>query len=141
MKENDIRPQELFDELLRLNKLDVETYFSDASTKNINCPACGSKGKYSFSKNNFSFEECEICKTLYVSPRPDKKYFDAYYKDSLSAKYWATTFYKQTEKSRREMLWKPKRLHRGRQRRRSRRRCWMQRAAVSTQCSRPASSG
>ena len=43
-----------------------------------------------------------------MSPRPDKKYFDRYYKDSLSAKYWATTFYKETEKNRRELLWKPK---------------------------------
>ena len=108
MKESDIRPQKLFDELLRLNKLDVETYFNNVSMKKINCPACGSKGKFSFIKNNFSFDECEICKTLYVSPRPDKNHFDAYYKDSSSAKYWATTFYKETEKSRREMLWKPK---------------------------------
>ena len=108
MKENDIRPQKLFDELLRLNKLDVKTYFDDVSSKQINCPACGTKGNYSFTKNNFSFDECERCKTLYVSPRPDKNYFDAYYKESQSAKYWATTFYKETEKSRREMLWKPK---------------------------------
>jgi hypothetical protein len=108
MKENDIRPQELFDELLRLIKLDVDIHFSKANTKKINCPVCETKGVYSFTKNNFSFDECIKCKSLYVSPRPDKKYFDAYYKDSKSAKYWATTFYKETEKNRREMLWKPK---------------------------------
>lgn len=108
MKENDIRPQELFDELLRLNNLDVETYFKNVDMKEINCPACFEKGNHSFIKNNFSFDECKICKTLYVSPRPDKKHFDRYYKDSLSAKYWATIFYKETEKSRRELLWKPK---------------------------------
>ena len=48
------------------------------------------------------------CKTLYVSPRPDKKSFNNYYTDSASSKFWATTFYKATQKNRREMLWKPK---------------------------------
>jgi len=104
VRENDIRPQKLFDELLRLNNLDVETHFKNAKIKHINCPACCAIGNHSFIKNNFSFDECNKCKTIYVSPRPDKKYFDRYYKDSLSAKYWATTFYKETEKNRRELL-------------------------------------
>jgi len=108
MKENDIRPQNLFDELLRLNKLDIQKCFNNAETKEINCPACNEKGTYSFTKNGFNFDECKICKSLYVSPRPHKKYFDIYYSDSESTKYWATTFYKETEKNRREMLWKPK---------------------------------
>lgn len=108
MQEKDIRPQELFDELLRLNNLDVETHFKNAEIKHINCPACFTQGSHSFIKNNFSFDECKKCKTLYVSPRPDKIYFDKYYQESMSAKYWATTFYKETEKNRRELLWKPK---------------------------------
>lgn len=108
MKENDIRPQELFDELLRLNKLDIEKYFTNSMNETISCPACGAKGESSFMKNSFSFDECPKCKTLYVSPRPKREYFDAYYTDSQSTKYWATTFYKATEKNRREMLWKPK---------------------------------
>ena len=108
MKENDIRPQELFDELLRLNKLDIEKYFTNSINETISCPACGQNGKSSFVKNGFSFDECPKCKTLYVSPRPKREYFDAYYTDSQSTKYWATTFYKATEQNRREMLWKPK---------------------------------
>jgi len=108
MKEEEIRPQKLFDELLRLNKLDIEKYFNNAKLQEIKCPACDNKGIYIYTKNNFSFDECPNCKTLYVSPRPDKKYFDDYYTDSQSTKFWATTFYKATEKNRREMLWKPK---------------------------------
>jgi len=108
MKEDEIRPQELFDELLRLNRLDIKKYFNDVSKKVINCPACDDIGTHSFIKNDFSFDECSKCKTLYVSPRPDKKYFDAYYTDSESTKYWASTFYKATETNRRKMLWKPK---------------------------------
>jgi len=108
MKEKDIRPQELFDELLRLNKLDIEKYFTSSIKETISCPACGENGESSFVKNGFSFDECQKCKTLYVSPRPKREYFDANYTDSQSTKYWATTFYKATEKNRREMLWKPK---------------------------------
>ena len=70
MKENDIRPQELFDELLRLNKLDIEKYFISSINEPISCPACGEMGESSFVKNDFSFDECPNCKTLYVSPRP-----------------------------------------------------------------------
>lgn len=108
MKENDIRPQELFDELLRLNKLDIEKYFISSINETILCPACGEIGESSFVKNDFSFDECPKCKTLYLSPRPRREYFDAYYTDSQSTKYWVTTFYKATEQNRREMLWKPK---------------------------------
>lgn len=108
MKENDIRPSDLFDELLRLNRLDIEKYFKKAHQKTIACPACDNQGVFAFDKDGFLFDECPACKTLYVSPRPDRKYFDAYYTDSDSTKFWATTFYKATEKNRREMLWKPK---------------------------------
>ncbi|WP_415397874.1 class I SAM-dependent methyltransferase [Sulfurimonas sp. CS5] len=108
MKENEIRPQELFNELLRLNRLDIDKYFHNANTKSIFCPACESQGVHTFNKNEFGFDECPKCKTLYVSPRPYREYFDAYYTDSESTKFWATTFYKATEKNRREMLWKPK---------------------------------
>jgi hypothetical protein len=34
--------------------------------------------------------------------------FNSYYTDSPSTKFWATTFYKDTEAARREKLWKPK---------------------------------
>lgn len=108
MKEEEIRPQDLFDELLRLNKEDITTYFSTSEYTKIKCPACDAEGLFSFNKDGFDFDECNGCKTLYVSPRPDKESFDEYYTDSKSTKFWATEFYKATEKSRREKLWKPK---------------------------------
>jgi len=108
MKEEEIRPEKLFDELLRLNKEDIKIYFSQSNYSIIQCPACGNNGEFYFNKYGFSFDECSKCKTLYVSPRPDKESFNNYYTDSNSTKFWATTFYKATEKNRREMLWKPK---------------------------------
>ena len=108
MKENEIRPQDIFDEYLKLAEQDVSTYFEDAPRTQISCPACGGKGIFAFNKKGFSYEECPECLTLFVSPRPVKEAFDRYYTDSPSTKYWATTFYKETESARREKLWKPK---------------------------------
>ncbi|ALV23662.1 methyltransferase [Campylobacter iguaniorum] len=108
MKEEDIRPQKLFDELLRLNKEDIDVYFCNSEYRKISCPACGNMGSFIFNKNGFNFDECEYCKTIYVSPRPDANSFNNYYTDSKSTKFWANEFYKATQDSRREKLWKPK---------------------------------
>lgn len=108
MKESEIRPQEIFNEYLRLAEIDVETYFSHASYYKISCPACGEQGDFAFRKKGFDYDVCGNCHTLYVSPRPEKEAFDRYYTDSPSTEYWATTFYKSTEEARREKLWKPK---------------------------------
>lgn len=108
MKENDIRPKKIFDEYLRLTKEDINKHFSKVELEHIKCPACENDGNFSFSKENFYYYECDECKTLYVNPRPKKKYFDDYYTNSASTEYWATTFYKETENARREKIWKPK---------------------------------
>lgn len=108
MKEEEIRPQALFDELLRLNREDIKDYFENSDYKRIPCPACGAKGNFLFYKDGFNLEDCYNCKTIFVNPRPDKKSFNNYYTDSKSTKFWANDFYKATEVSRREKLWKPK---------------------------------
>lgn len=108
MKESDIRPKEIFEEYIRLCKEDSDYFFSDVEKKNILCPACNVEGKESVIKNGFKYDECQSCYTLYVNPRPSAKVFEDFYNHSKSSKYWATTFYKTTENSRRENLWKPK---------------------------------
>jgi len=108
MKETEIRPKDIFDEYLRLAKIDTETYFNDILREEINCPACNSLGEHSFTKNNFDYCICNQCFTLYVSPRPAQEAFSNYYTNSRSTKFWATTFYKETEDARREKIWKPK---------------------------------
>lgn len=106
--ENEIRPDDIFREYLRLTAADTVTYFKDVERVIIDCPACGTKGQLLFNKVGFAYNECADCKTIYVSPRPVKAAFDKYYTDSPSTQYWATTFYKATETARREKLWKPK---------------------------------
>ncbi|CAM8360739.1 AdoMet_MTases domain containing protein [Candidatus Methylopumilus universalis] len=108
MKEEEIRPKKVFDEYLRLGELDAIKFFARSLRESVLCPACHSKGIYSFDKHGFSYEECPDCQTLFVSPRPPLEDFFRYYRESDSANYFATTFYKETAEARREMLWRPK---------------------------------
>ena len=108
MKEEEIRPESIFDEYLRLAKIDTKVFFDNAPREEITCPACGINGEQSFSKNRFNYELCPDCSTLFVSPRPINDAFVRYYSSAPSTEYWATTFYKATADARREKLWKPK---------------------------------
>ena len=108
MKEEDIRPEKLFSEHLRLCKQDVQTYFHEVQRDRIKCPACDSIGEFVFNKQGFEYECCPDCYTLFVSPRPKAEHFVKYYIESSSSKFWATTFYKETAEARREKLGKPK---------------------------------
>lgn len=108
MKEEDIRPKKIFDEYLKLTEQDTIKYFSDAVREHIQCPACKSKGEFSFSKQGFDYEECLECRTLYVNPRPVAESFSRYYQESDSVAFWASTFYKETAEARREKIWKPR---------------------------------
>ncbi len=106
--EEEIRPEKVFDEYLQLTNKDVVDYFEKAEKFDILCPACGGKGEHWALKSGFSYKLCPDCLSIYVSPRPVMDAFNAYYTDSPSTKFWATTFYKVTEAARREKLWKPK---------------------------------
>ena len=108
MKEEEIRPQGVFDEYLRLALVDTAVYFEHARRETGNCPACEGCGEPAFTKNGFSYQTCPECHTLFVNPRPVAEVFSKYYTESPSSKFWATTFYKETADARREKLWKPK---------------------------------
>ena len=108
MKEEEIRPQEIFEEFLRLSQKDIELFFSDPLRENSPCPACTNSGEFTFSKNGFDYQTCSKCHTLFVSPRPKAGNFAKFYQNSLSAIFWATTFYKETAEARKKKLWNPK---------------------------------
>ena len=108
MKEEEIRPQKVFSDYLLLCEQDTHTYFSGAVRELGACPACGLTGEFAFNKHGFDYETCSSCLTLFVNPRPSAEAFAKYYTESSSSKFWATTFYKETARARREKLWKPK---------------------------------
>jgi len=108
MKEEHIRPQEIFNEFLRLAVADIPRFFPDEQRARIPCPACGGASGFAFAKHGFQYDECPDCRTLFVNPRPPAEAFYDYYQNGESVKYWASTFYRATADARRESLWKPK---------------------------------
>ena len=106
--EEEIRPEKVFNEYLELAKQDIQHYFKDAKKREISCPVCNTEGQPWISKSGFQYKKCPNCFTIFVSPRPVREAFDAYYTDSPSTKFWATNFYKNTESARRVKIWKPK---------------------------------
>jgi hypothetical protein len=108
MREEEIRPADVFDEYLRLATQDTISYFAHAPRASSPCPACGSDGEAAFTKHGFDYQSCPACFTLFVNPRPEAAAFSRYYTESPSAKFWATTFYKKTAAARLEKLWNPK---------------------------------
>ena len=108
MKEFDIRPKAILDKLLKQAEDEIEEFFGSAKYESIKCPACNSSGEPCFTKHTFNYELCPNCNSLYVSPRPDRNSFNAFYTNARSVQYFSTTFFKETANARREKLWKPK---------------------------------
>ena len=59
MKEEEIRPRQVFDEYLHLAALDADLYFNNSDRQAIPCPACLTAGKKVFEKHGFDYEVCQ----------------------------------------------------------------------------------
>lgn len=110
LKEEHIRPKELFDEFLRLSVQDISRFFGDSSAfVDVPCPACkDDRHTPSFDKDGFSYVSCEGCGTLYVRPRPSPASLASYYREGASIQFWATDFFKETQAARRETIFRPR---------------------------------
>ena len=110
MKEQDIRPTEIFDRYLRLTAADAETFFADRSAfRAVACPGCDARGGApSFVKHGFAYQHCAACGTLFVSPRPAPEALDAFYGDSPSATYWAEVFFPASIEARKQQIFAPR---------------------------------
>ena len=108
MKEYEIRPEELLSKYIELSNYDAESFFTNKVFEESLCIACGGNSTYKFTKNNFSYCECNDCKTLYLNPRPSLEVFKDFYQHSKSCKYWAEIFYPVVAEIRREKIIKPR---------------------------------
>lgn len=74
----------------------------------VRCPACdGAQSKPAFAKYGFSFQRCDDCETVYMSPRPSPPVMADYYSNSENYAYWAKHIFPASEASRREKIHKP----------------------------------
>jgi SAM-dependent methyltransferase len=109
MKEHKIRPEALLNQYLKLSAEDAESCFGDETRLEVACVACGgTQTKHQFKKNGFSYMQCADCGTLYQSPRPPIAAFEAFYRRSESARYWAEVFFPAVAEIRREKIFRPR---------------------------------
>lgn len=113
MKEDDIRPRELFDRYLELAAKDARQLLTErAQFVRVNCPACDNPDQEpAFEKLGFAYVLCRDCGSLYVSPRPPSRLLDAFYQDGESVKFWSTDYFVKTAEARRERMFKPRAKH------------------------------
>jgi len=108
MKENDIRPKEIFQKYVEMGKSDA-CLLDTSNSFDIPCPACTSNSnKRAFCKWEFDYVICKECGTLYQSPRATKKEFSEFYNKSPFLKYWAKTIFPNIAHMRKETLFRDK---------------------------------
>lgn len=109
MKECDIRPEALLRRYLELSEKDAELCFVNTARYDIPCVACGGERlEEEFKKNDFTYSNCQDCGTLFQSPRPSIAAFEAFYRDSVSSRYWAEEFFPAVAEARREKIFRPR---------------------------------
>ena len=109
MKENDIRPEALLRRYVELSAQDAALCFVDSGRLDVACVGCGAKhAQHSFEKTGFAYAQCSDCGSLFQSPRPPIEAFEAFYRSSESARYWADVFYPAVAEVRREKIFRPR---------------------------------
>lgn len=110
MKEQDIRPADIFERYLELSRQDAKELFSDSSVfEEIPCAGCeGRKTEPAFTKSGFQYVICGDCQSLFVSPRPPRDALNRFNANSPSGRFWAETFFPTVAESRRQRIFIPR---------------------------------
>ncbi|NTW99214.1 MAG: SAM-dependent methyltransferase, partial [Geobacteraceae bacterium] len=109
MKEQEIRPEALFNRYVDLCLQDAEHCFGECSRTEVPCVACGGyQSTHCFVKHGFAYAQCNLCGTLFQNPRPPVEIFEAFYRQSESSRYWAEVFYPAVAEIRREKIFRPR---------------------------------
>jgi SAM-dependent methyltransferase len=110
MKEHEIRPASLFDQLLACSREDIATFFSDTTTfRHVPCPACeADRPIEAIEKFGFHYVVCAECQSLYVSPRPAEGDHNKFLIGSRANEFFSSHFYKETALARREKIYRPR---------------------------------
>lgn len=108
IREEEIRPDDLFGEFMRLSAQDAEGFFDQSKFVTVPCPGCGAGvARDFFIKHSFRYNHCAACGSLYVSPRPDAAALLDYYATSESQRFWFEKILKKTGEKRKESIMIP----------------------------------
>jgi hypothetical protein len=110
LHQSDLKPAELLKEYISLTQGDLKSFFVDAGgLKDVSCPGCGShERKVSFERSGLKYQECVVCSTLYVSPRPSDEAVVRFYREAPSRRFWSSKLCGATDRKRSEKIIKPR---------------------------------
>lgn len=108
LREQDIRPRELFDEYLEVARAEALAEFANRSELvDVDCPGCAAAERVpAFEKDGFAYHVCRRCETLYASPRPDERRLREFHARSRAGRFWADRFLAETGEARRETIFR-----------------------------------
>lgn len=106
LHEADIRPPSLMSEFRRLSIEEARSFFGDATNLvDIDCPACGNAGREAvFDKEGFTYNRCDRCASVFVSPRPTHDMLAEYYRTSKASHFRVEQLARDTANARRAHL-------------------------------------
>lgn len=109
LKEADIRPDGLAEEMKLATKLDLEWLLQQKYT-NVACPACASiyTTDNRIIKNKLIYVECSHCSTIYMNPRPTPEALREFSIQSHNYRYWNEHIFPASEAVRREKIFRPR---------------------------------
>ncbi|MCT4655447.1 MAG: class I SAM-dependent methyltransferase [Cohaesibacter sp.] len=108
IKEEEIRPEDVFNEFMRLSAQDAESFFDKSQFVDVVCPGCGASEKADhFKKHSFQYNSCAKCGSVYVSPRPNLDELIRYYSVSKSQSFWSENVLKKTGEKRKQSIMLP----------------------------------
>ncbi len=101
--ESEMRPRTLFKHWKEILRGELSLRFADKNDfVDINCPGCGSKEfNPAFMKFGFEYQRCNVCDSLFVSPRPTALALKRFYQDSQATKFWRDKILKASMDARR----------------------------------------
>lgn len=110
LKENDIRPKELYANQVSALSADIGRLLTKRENfVQVACPACGEENSFKkFEKYFLDYHECKTCETLFMNPRPSPEVLDWFYKGSLNYEYWNKYIYPASEQARRSKIFVPR---------------------------------
>lgn len=110
LNEHQIRPPDLMQGQKIALLTDIGRLLSRRSKfVEVDCPACGGRESYrKFEKFGLGYEECSVCRTLYVNPRPSPEVLKWFYIGSENYAYWNEHIFPASEQARRERIMVPR---------------------------------
>ncbi|MFH1429829.1 MAG: class I SAM-dependent methyltransferase [Candidatus Margulisiibacteriota bacterium] len=105
----EFKPEQNFEEYLKLVEQDVKAEFGNKQFATRTCPACQNKDtNTAFEKFGFTYVECSQCKTVYMQKQPDDLQIKKHYLESASSRFWEDNLTRVTDAKRQEKIYSPR---------------------------------